>query len=194
MSERFRRCPRGYPQAMRQPDFNTSQELEDAFGEAKMRRYVHPYYLDLMGYGALRANCDLLDEVRQRSSELDEREIAMLLGMHWRPRVMGAWYAVAANNGALATAIHESLETSLGHLTSPALIVAALRHPTAGTRALLDDYRREDEARHWNVAGFAKAAAARLVASLGQEPVGQETDDAVALDAMMNVAVRLARH
>ena len=28
---------------MRHPDFNTTQELEDAFGDAKMRRYVHPY-------------------------------------------------------------------------------------------------------------------------------------------------------
>jgi len=62
---------------------------------------------------------------------------------------MGAWYAIAANDERLSSAVHESLETSLGHLTSPPLITAILAYPRADSAELLRDYAKHDFENQW---------------------------------------------
>lgn len=147
---------------MRQPDLNGELALEAAFGHARMSRYVQPFYLKLMGWNAANAPEDLIARVRQRGRKLSAEEVVQLLQMHWRPRVMGAWYAIAAHDPSLSAAVHESLETCLGHLTSPPLITAALAYPNAGTPSLLRDYIEMDQRMEWGGAGYASAALARL--------------------------------
>lgn len=127
-----------------------------------MFRYVKPFYLKLMGYNAANASEDLAAKVRKRGSKLSLNDITQLLQMHWRPRVMGAWYAIAAHDASLSAAVHESLETCLGHLTSPPLITAALAYPNAGTADLLRAYIEVDQRMQWGAAGFAAVALARL--------------------------------
>lgn len=75
---------------------------------------------------------------------------------------MGAWFAIAADDEALSDAVHDSLETSLGHLTAPPLIIGTLTYPTERTFGLLLDYARTDREMGWGVADFAIAAAGHL--------------------------------
>ncbi|MGD8202440.1 DUF6000 family protein [Ornithinimicrobium sp. W1679] len=177
---------------MRPPNFDRSQKLEDDFGDQNMAEYVHPYYLSLMSFNATRAEPSMLEEVRVKARKLSQQESAMLLGMHWRARVMGAWYATAINSSALAPHIHESLETSLGHLTSPPLIIAAVRLPTARTAELLDDYGRTDETHQWGAAPFAKAASAWLMGRSPEEATGDAHGPARLFQSMMDVGAKLA--
>lgn len=135
-----------------------------------------PFYLKLMGFRAADADDDLTAKVRKRSRKLSTADVTQLLQMHWRPRAMGAWYAIAVQDPSLSAAIHDSLETSLGNLTSPPLITAALAYPNERTAALLSDYIETDLQQQWGAAGFAAAALHRL-ASTG-EPVGTWADAA----------------
>jgi len=127
-----------------------------------MSRFVGPFYRQLMGFNAADAPPDLIVKVRAQSRQLSAERITQLLQMHWRPRVMGAWYAVAAQDASLSAAVHDSLSTCLGHLTSPPLITAALAYPNAATASLLRDYIEADQRMHWGAAGFAAAALGRL--------------------------------
>lgn len=123
---------------------------------------MKPFYLKLMGFNAANAPQNLIATVRERSRKLSAKDISQLLQMHWRPRVMGAWYAIAAQDASLSAAVHDSLETCLGHLTLPPLITAALAYPNAGTASLLRDYIETDHRMGWGAAGFASGALARL--------------------------------
>lgn len=147
---------------MRDPDFERAQALEAAFGQRKLSHYVGPFYLKLMGFNAADAPDDLIAKVRRRSRTLSATDISQLLQMQWRPRVMGAWYAIAAQDPSLSAAVHGSLETCQGHLTSPPLITAALAYPTPQTPRLLADYIEQDQRMQWGAAGLAAAALARV--------------------------------
>lgn len=157
---------------MRQPDLEAELALEAAFGHARVSRYVKPFYLKLMGCNAANASEDLIAKVRERSRRLSAKDIGQLLQMPWRPRVMGAWYAIAAQDASLSAAVHDSLETCLGHLTSPPLITATLAYPNAGTTSLLRDYIEMDRRMGWGAAGFASGALTRL------EPGNENGSDA----------------
>lgn len=154
---------------MRQPDFDEQQAIESAFGQRRLRRYVAPFYLMLMAFNAAEADDDLRAKVSTRGRQLSNADVSQLLQMHWRPRVMGAWYAIAARDPSLSMAVHDSLETSLGHLTSPPLITAALAYPNERTAVMLVDYIEADLERRWGAAGFAAAALHRLVPTGGEE-------------------------
>lgn len=136
--------------------------MESAFGHMRMLRYVKPFYLNLMGFNAVNAEHDLIARVGHRGRKLSTLDISQLLQMHWRPRAMGAWYAIAAQDPSLSAAVHDSLETCLGHFTSPPLITATLVYPNAGTAGLLLDYIEVDQRSQWGAAGVAAAALARL--------------------------------
>jgi hypothetical protein len=56
------------------------------------QRCVAPFYLKMMGLNALRHD-GLLSAVREVARETTDSEVAELLALHWRPRVMGAWLA-----------------------------------------------------------------------------------------------------
>ena len=79
-----------------------------------MLRYVRPFYLELMGFNAVNASDDLVAKVRRRSRRLSATRIGQLLQMHWRPRAMGAWYAIAVQDSSLSADVHDSLQTCQG--------------------------------------------------------------------------------
>lgn len=99
---------------MRDPDFEVARSAEAAFGQARMLRYVRPFYLELMGFNAVNASDDLVAKVRRRSRRLSATRIGQLLQMHWRPRAMGAWYAIAVQDSSLSADVHDSLQTCQG--------------------------------------------------------------------------------
>ncbi|HEY5980437.1 MAG TPA: DUF6000 family protein, partial [Microlunatus sp.] len=72
-------------------------------------RYVNPYYLQLMASNAAEADEVVLREVRVRAGELSVHDVRRLLLDSWRPRVMGAWYAIARPRPELSDAVHASL-------------------------------------------------------------------------------------
>jgi hypothetical protein len=122
-------------------------------------RYVIPYYLQLMAFNAAVADEVVLREIRIRAGELSVDEIRRLLLDAWRPRVMGAWYAIARPRPELSDAVHASLRTCQGHLSSPPLIVAVLQYAREDTPAALDAYEERDRLHDWGAAGLARAAA-----------------------------------
>ena len=122
-------------------------------------RYVIPYYLQLMAFNAAEADEVVLREIRIRAGELSVDEVRRLLLDAWRPRVMGAWYAIAQPRPELSDAVHASLRTCQGHLTSPPLIVAVLQYAREDTPAALDSYEERDRLHGWGAAGLARAAA-----------------------------------
>ena len=169
----------------RQPDFEEHQRIEATFGAIRLERYVTPFYLDLMAFGASSADGELTAKVRNQSQTLSSGDVAQLLQMHWRARVMGAWYAIAVQDATLSTAVHNSLETSLGHLSSPALIAGSLTYPNEGTAALLLDYIESDLQNQWGVAGFAAAALSRLTPTQAAPAFAFEPEDLELVDQLM---------
>lgn len=188
----IRSLPRreGYVKSVREPKFEEELDLQRAFGEERLHDFVEPYHLKLMSFGAASAGTRLAHEVRRKGKELDLADVDHLLRMPWRPRVMGAWFAVAAGEPTLSDALHDSLETCLGHLTAPPLIVGMLIFPTVRTQGLLLEYAQADRDHGWGASGFAAAAAAR--ATPDNVRPGQDhairAEDVTLLDAMLKFA------
>lgn len=175
---------------MRTPNFEEEHELEQTFGEERIQRFVTPYYLKLMSFHGATAGKRLSQEVRRRSRELTLADVDCLLRMSWRPRVMGAWFAIAVKDASLSDAVHDSLETCLGHLTAPPLILGTVKYPSRRTVDLLLDYARTDAQQDWGAAGFAAAAAARVapeIARSSNHPLIQP-EDLRQLTAMLDFA------
>jgi len=122
-------------------------------------RYVSPYYLQLMATNAAEADAAVLREIRVRAGELSVDQVRRMLLDAWRPRAVGAWYAIARSRPELGDVVHTSLRTCQGHLTSPPLIVAALHYAREDTSEALDAYAERDLQHGWGVAGLAHAAA-----------------------------------
>jgi hypothetical protein len=87
---------------------------------------IKPFYLKMMGMNALMSGVDLLPDVARIGRGLDAADVIQLLRAAWRPRVMGAWFALVHDEPEVTGAVLTSLETSLGGLTSLNLAVAAV--------------------------------------------------------------------
>ena len=77
-----------------------------------------------MGSNALRHGADLLPALRKAGSTVSQSEIIELLSGHWRPRVMGAWFALMHDDDDVAATVVRALATSLGYLDSQPLVTA----------------------------------------------------------------------
>ncbi|MBT9276121.1 hypothetical protein KMZ32_18765 [Phycicoccus sp. MAQZ13P-2] len=135
---------------------------DDELGQRALRSFVTPFYLTLMGSGAVEADERLLARVRRAGRRVSDRRVRLMLAGTWRPLVMGSWYAIARDDLALGDAVHDALKTCLGHLTSPPLITAAVMYPSRRTLPLLIDYADCDRQEGWGAAGLAEAAFRRL--------------------------------
>lgn len=143
--------------------------LSDA--EAK---YVQPYYLKMMSLNAIwDAERPPVREVREVSATVPTDVVIDFLRGLWRPRVMGAWYALRQDADLVAEALVESLATSAGTLTAPPL--ATVTTLMLGEEALppLNAYAAAAAADpHLGADGFIAAATERL----GGTPVVEATD------------------
>ena len=151
------------------------------------RRCVLPFYLDMMGISVpAEVPFDALREVARTTTD---DEVAQLLGSHWRPRVMGAWLA-SGRALRLEAALLQSLETSLGSLTAPALATVALHGLADKAVPSLKIYLQHHLDNQWGSAAFVAAVLERLDAA----PPHVAIDDQArkALDQMLVIARRLA--
>lgn len=151
-------------------------------------RCVRPFYRGLMGLNALShaVPYGVLHLVGQQTSDED---VVWLLRGAWRPRVMGAWFA-AGRTDRLAGALLESLATSAGSLTAPALAAVAVEGLGTGAVPALDTYLRVDLEQRYGAARFIAATLERLDAT--PEGVSVRDADRAAVGGMLDVAHCLA--
>ena len=135
---------------------------DERLGEKARDSLVAPYYLELMGWGAIHADEQTVRAVGRKSQKVTDEEVRLMLQGTWRPLAMGAWYAIARDDAAFSGPVHDALEGCRGHLTSPALITATLFYPSERTLPLLADYAATDRERSWGAADLADAAGRHL--------------------------------
>lgn len=125
-----------------------------------------PFYLHMMGTNARLYGADLLVDVVRIGRALDAADVIRLLRAHWRPRVMGAWFALMHNEPDVTDAVLASLETSLGDLTSPPLAVVAVVLAGSDALAALAHYAARDLENELGACEFIAAAAEHLGGSV----------------------------
>jgi hypothetical protein len=131
-------------------------------------RYVKPFYLHMMRLNALSDGSEHLAEVRSAGRSLDPEIVVGLLRSHWRPRVMGAWYALFHDPAVIGTELLRSLETSSGDLTAPPLAAVSVAQMQRDALSALEKYITVDLAHGYGAAGFAVAAIEHLGGSSSQ--------------------------
>jgi len=166
-----------------------SDTVADVLDEL-VQRFVQPYYLHMMRTNAVDLDDRLAEEVRALGREIPVSDVFELLQSHWRPRVMGAWFAAARTEVDFCEAVLESLDTCRGSLTAAPLAVAALVHVGPTTLQHIADYAERDAAKGWGAAGFAVAAIEHLTGAEAAGPV--EENDRQRLTAMLHLALRLS--
>ncbi|MCG5462726.1 DUF6000 family protein [Micromonospora sp. MED01] len=122
-------------------------------------RYVVPFYLDMMGTNALRYGPPLIPALAELSGDASPADVIALLQDSWRPRVMGAWYAIRVGGPDVCAAVLQALATSRGSLDAPSLTTAAVVLNGPGAVEALQQYFTEDQAQGWGAGGVTAAAA-----------------------------------
>lgn len=97
-----------------------------------VERCVVPFYLQMMGPHAVVEGLALLPQMARVPNDTTPQEVAILLGGHWRPRVMGSWLAVRFRGQCVEGALEESIRTcrdgeSAAPLATAACLVLGLR-------------------------------------------------------------------
>jgi hypothetical protein len=166
-----------------------NQFVGDRGGQRWLASYVLPFYRKWMGVGAGGAEAQaLLPDVRDRARQLSIPDISAMVQMQWRVQVMGAWYAIARVDDALAGPVHEAFERCYGTLTAPALATAVLTYADGTTAEVLRSYRDRDLEHRYGASGIIDAALRRLETTSAD---ASRTRDDDVLDGLLSVAERL---
>ena len=164
---------------------DAEKRFMDERGQRWAKTYIQPFYLRWMGEVAQHDVLPLIPAVRGRAFELSVGEINAMLRMHWRIQVMGTWFAIARNDRACTTPVHEAFEACSGGLTSPGLAVAVLTYPDETTPHVLRAYRERSIAHDYGDCAIINAALSRLDPRFADP---DETRDDEALGQMLDVA------
>jgi hypothetical protein len=152
-------------------------------------RYVRPFYLNMMGLNATTSGEDQLEAIRALGRTLDAEVVIQLLRGGWRPRVMGAWFALFHSPSVVGQEVPRSLETSAGGLTAPPLATVASHLMGPVAVSALQVYAATEEASRDGSGQFIAAAIKHLGSAVGGGTVGDEHRARFA--AMLAVAERL---
>ncbi|MGW5668065.1 DUF6000 family protein [Micromonospora sp. NPDC003776] len=156
-------------------------------------RYVVPFYLDMMGTNALRYGLPRIPALADLGRGASPADVIALLQDSWRPRVMGAWYAIRVAGPDVCAVVLQALATSRGSLDAPSLATAAVVLDGPGAAEALQQYFDEDQTHGWGAGGVIAAAADYLrrhhqVAT----PLPLPTDaDRDTFNALIDIARRL---
>ena len=90
-----------------------------------MATKVQPFYLTMMGLNAPSADAATLAAVKAAAAGVTLEQVVRLLRDTWRERVMGAWYSLSFPPEQVGDELAQSMRTSGGSLTAPALATAA---------------------------------------------------------------------
>ena len=144
---------------------------------------VQPFYLTMMGLNATSADPASLAAVRAAASGVTLEQVLRLLHDSWRERVMGAWYSLTFPHEQVGDGLAQSMRTSAGSLTAPALATAACVVLGAAAAPALRAYIADAPAD--GSPGFVSAA----LEHVGGEPVVRSQEqDRDALSGMLAVA------
>lgn len=147
---------------------------------------VKPFYLGMMGLNGIRADAERIATIRATGRSVSVEDVRSLLGSDWRPRAMGAWYALLHEPDLLAGDLTQSLATSVGTLTAPPLATVATLMLGEGALPSLTAYADAAAANSYLGAdGFIAAA----IEHLGSKAVAEANDlDRERLSMMLTVA------
>lgn len=157
--------------------------------DERLQELVTPFYLQMVRVNALEMDDELLAGVAANGRTASVDEVLGLLQDSWRPRVMGAWYALFHDDPQIPEAVADCLRSSSGTLTSPPLAVSAV--VLLGSEALgaLEFHAEQDSSHVWGGHGFLAAALEHLgvTASTGRP----EDRHRAEFDGLLAVARRL---
>jgi len=146
---------------------------------------VQPFYLQLMGLNAADASDEFLNEAAGVGRRTTPHEVVELLRADWRPRAVGAWFALLHDRSAMNAAVLESLRTSAGSLTAPGLAVAAVEIAASDALESLAVYCEQDQRRDMGSCGFVAAAIEHIgSSSTACEAIDRDRDDFASLLAV----------
>jgi hypothetical protein len=154
-------------------------------------RYVAPFYLQMMGLNALNYWQEEVEAMRTLAPALTVEDLTRLLRSEWRPRVMGAWFALFRPPSVVGPELLRSLETSGGGLTAPPLATVATHMLGDAALPSLMRYAATEEASRDGSGLFVAAA----IEALGAAPAGPPArdEDRVAFATMLSIAGQLPR-
>lgn len=130
-----------------------------------------------------------LAAIRDLAPTLAPEDVIRLLSREWRPRVMGAWFALFQQPEVVGAAVLRSLETSSGSLTSPPLATVAAHLLGAAAIPSLEGYAAADAASGLGAADFVAAVVEHLGGATGQASATEEARRD--LRQMLGVVARL---
>lgn len=124
------------------------------FAERVIDEFVRPIYLTAQVNDP---DPVLANFIAERGRAATTEEVLWMLGSHWRPRRVGAWFSLVHPESEVTPALLESLRTSLGYLTAPILGFVAVRRVGADALPALHEYQAE--AQRQNYGGVATITA-----------------------------------
>lgn len=157
--------------------------------DERLAQLVTPFYLAMMRLNALESDESMLCAVAHAGREASPAEVVQLLRSAWRPRVMGAWYALLHDDPDIPGEVLASLASSEGSLTSPPLAVAAAVLTGAGSIGALERYAAIDVVREFGACGFVAAAIEHVGGTANA--CRPSADDLAHFDGLLHVAKRL---
>jgi hypothetical protein len=112
---------------------------EPHFAERVIEDFVRPIYLSVRMTSPLDPVQGLL--VAEKAHQASADEVLWMLATYWRPRRVGAWFALVHREPEIDLALLESLRTSRGYLTAPDLGFAAARRLGRDALPALHEYQ-----------------------------------------------------
>ena len=151
-------------------------------------RLALPFYLKMMGTNANRNAEALWDELVSAGGTASLAEVQQLLAPdHWRPVVMGAWFALQFDANEVGSDLLGAMERCRGSLTAPPLAIACALVLGRDAGQTLASYADRNDARD----GSADFVAAVHELFCGTNPASAEVDQRAAVAEMLDVGKRL---
>jgi hypothetical protein len=151
-------------------------------------RLALPFYLKMMGTNANRNAEALWDELVSAGGAASLAEVQQLLAPdHWRPVVMGAWFALRFDADEIGSDLVGAMERCRGSLTAPPLAIACALVLGRDAGRTLASYVERDDARD----GSATFVSAVHELFCGTNPASADGDERAAVADMLEVGRRL---
>jgi hypothetical protein len=154
-------------------------------------KYVKPYYLKMMGLNAIwEAEAPPIRDVQEVSESVSDETVLRFLRGEWRPRVMGAWFALTHAAATIGADLARSMETCGGSLTAPPLAVSAAT--VLGREAVpsLMSYATGDVGKRDSSNRFVAAVLESLGQACPEVPI--DAKDRESAERMLSVAMTIA--
>lgn len=151
-------------------------------------RLALPFYLKMMGTNANRNAEALWDELVSAGGAASLAEVQQLLAPdHWRPVVMGAWFALRFDANEVGSDLLRAMERCQGSLTAPPLAIACALVLGRDAGRTLAGYAERNDARD----GSADFVAAVHELFCGTNPASTDVDQRAVVAEMLDVGKRL---